>query len=62
MAATSRPATWTAAGAGVMALVEELHRAGATVVLVTHDPEIAARAQRRSARWPACCPRSGPAA
>ena len=36
----------TAAGAGVMALIEELHRAGATVVLVTHDPEIAARARR----------------
>ncbi len=36
----------TAAGAEVMRLVEELHRAGATVVLVTHDPEIAARAHR----------------
>jgi macrolide transport system ATP-binding/permease protein len=36
----------TAAGAGVMALIQDLHRAGATVVLVTHDPEIAALAQR----------------
>ena len=31
---------------GVMALIEELHREGATVVMVTHDAELAARAQR----------------
>jgi putative ABC transport system ATP-binding protein len=31
---------------GVMELIEELHRDGATVVMVTHDPELAARAQR----------------
>jgi putative ABC transport system ATP-binding protein len=31
---------------GVMELLEELHREGATIVLVTHDPELAARAQR----------------
>jgi len=30
----------------VMALLEELNRAGQAVVLVTHDPELAARAQR----------------
>lgn len=31
---------------GVMALLEELHADGATIVMVTHDPELAARAQR----------------
>ncbi len=30
----------------VMALLEELHREGATIVMVTHDPQLAARAQR----------------
>lgn len=32
---------------GVMQLIEELHRDGATIVMVTHDPELAIRAQRR---------------
>ncbi|HVS76093.1 MAG TPA: ABC transporter ATP-binding protein, partial [Steroidobacteraceae bacterium] len=31
---------------GVMTLIEELHGEGATIVMVTHDPAIAARAQR----------------
>jgi putative ABC transport system ATP-binding protein len=31
---------------GVMELLEELHREGATIVMVTHDPQLAARAQR----------------
>jgi putative ABC transport system ATP-binding protein len=31
---------------GVMQLMEELHRDGATIVMVTHDPNLAARAQR----------------
>ena len=31
---------------GVMELLEELHRDGATIVMVTHDPELAIRAQR----------------
>src|ERR1700676_461928 len=31
---------------GVMELLEELHRDGATIVMVTHDPERAIRAQR----------------
>jgi putative ABC transport system ATP-binding protein len=31
---------------GVMDLIEELHRDGATIVMVTHDPELAVRAQR----------------
>jgi putative ABC transport system ATP-binding protein len=31
---------------GVMELIEELHRGGATIVMVTHDPELAVRAQR----------------
>ena len=31
---------------GVMELLEELNRDGATIVMVTHDPELAARAQR----------------
>jgi predicted ABC-type transport system involved in lysophospholipase L1 biosynthesis ATPase subunit len=32
---------------GVMELLEELHDGGATIVMVTHDPELAARAQRQ---------------
>ncbi|PJK11736.1 ABC transporter ATP-binding protein [Lysobacteraceae bacterium NML120232] len=31
---------------GVMALLEDIHRQGATIVMVTHDPTLAARAQR----------------
>lgn len=31
---------------GVMELLEELHSDGATIVFVTHDPELAGRAQR----------------
>jgi len=31
---------------GVMELLEDLHRDGATIVMVTHDPDLAARAQR----------------
>jgi putative ABC transport system ATP-binding protein len=31
---------------GVLQLLEELHRDGATIVMVTHDPELALRAQR----------------
>jgi len=30
----------------VMGLLEELHREGSTIVMVTHDPQLAARAQR----------------
>ncbi|MCD9033131.1 ABC transporter ATP-binding protein [Luteimonas sp. Y-2-2-4F] len=30
----------------VMELLEDIHRKGATIVMVTHDPELAARAQR----------------
>ena len=36
----------SASGRRVLELIEELHRAGATVVLVTHDPAVAARASR----------------
>ena len=36
----------TAMARGVMELIEELHREGATVVMVTHDPDLAARAER----------------
>ena len=32
--------------AGVMAIFDELHRAGTTVVLITHDPAVAAHSQR----------------
>lgn len=32
---------------GVMELIEELHGGGATIVMVTHDPKLAARAQRQ---------------
>jgi putative ABC transport system ATP-binding protein len=31
---------------GVMELLEDLHRDGATIVMVTHDPDLARRAQR----------------
>jgi macrolide transport system ATP-binding/permease protein len=34
------------AGEGVLTLLEDLNRRGATVVLVTHDPEVARRARR----------------
>ena len=36
----------SAAGEGVLSLLEDLNRRGATVVLVTHDPEVARRARR----------------
>jgi putative ABC transport system ATP-binding protein len=32
---------------GVMELLHELHHAGATIVMVTHDPQLAASAQRQ---------------
>jgi putative ABC transport system ATP-binding protein len=32
---------------GVMELLEKLHRGGATIVMVTHDPKLAARTQRQ---------------
>jgi putative ABC transport system ATP-binding protein len=38
----------TTAAAAVMDLLEELHAEGVTLVLVTHDPALAARAQRRT--------------
>jgi putative ABC transport system ATP-binding protein len=34
-------------GAEVMALLEDLHQAGTTLVVVTHDRELGARARRR---------------
>jgi putative ABC transport system ATP-binding protein len=36
----------TKTGAEVMALVDELHKQGLTVVMVTHDPNVARRAER----------------
>ena len=36
----------SAAGEGVLSLLEDLNRRGATVVLVTHDPEVARHAKR----------------
>jgi putative ABC transport system ATP-binding protein len=36
----------TATGESIMDLIEELHRDGQTIVLVTHDPRIAARVHR----------------
>jgi len=35
-----------AAGAGVMTLLTEMHREGRTIVMVTHDPAVAAFAER----------------
>jgi putative ABC transport system ATP-binding protein len=37
----------SAAGAGVMALLQDLHRGGTTVVVITHDRELADRLPRR---------------
>jgi putative ABC transport system ATP-binding protein len=37
----------TAAGTEVLALLRELHGAGRTIVLITHDPEVASSAPRR---------------
>jgi macrolide transport system ATP-binding/permease protein len=34
------------AGQGVLELIKEMHRLGATVVMVTHDPDVAAVAER----------------
>jgi putative ABC transport system ATP-binding protein len=36
----------TATGAQVLDLIDELHREGLTVVVITHDPEVATRSQR----------------
>jgi putative ABC transport system ATP-binding protein len=36
----------TQMASGVMELLEELHRDGATIIMVTHDAELAARAER----------------
>ena len=36
----------TATGASIMALFEEVHRQGTAILMVTHDMEVAARAQR----------------
>jgi putative ABC transport system ATP-binding protein len=37
----------SASTADVLGLFSELHQAGSTIVLITHDPEVAARAPRR---------------
>lgn len=36
----------TETAAGVLSLIDTIQRAGTTVVMVTHDPDVAARAQR----------------
>lgn len=36
----------SATAAGVMALLDELHQSGATIIMVTHDADLAARAGR----------------
>ena len=44
---TDRSPGLPASGRLIMDLFAELHRKGETVVLITHDPEVAARAERR---------------
>src|SRR5260370_24862715 len=46
LAGESRGSLDTTAGEGVLNLLDDLNRRGATVVLVTHDPEVARRARR----------------
>jgi putative ABC transport system ATP-binding protein len=36
----------SATGAGVLALLDELHAGGLTIVVITHDPRVAERAER----------------
>ena len=44
---TSRPATSTAPPAAILALLEELNADGATIVVITHDHDLAARLPRQ---------------
>jgi len=37
----------TSTGDEVLALIEDLHRQGRSVVMITHDPDVASRAERR---------------
>jgi putative ABC transport system ATP-binding protein len=37
----------TVTGEGILDLLREIHAGGATVIVVTHDPQVAARAPRR---------------
>ena len=37
----------TAAGARLLDLVDDVHARGATIVLITHDPEVARRAHEQ---------------
>ena len=37
----------TATGASLLELLRELHRDGTTVVVITHDPDVAAAMERR---------------
>jgi putative ABC transport system ATP-binding protein len=39
----------SATGRAIMSLIDELHAQGATIVVITHDHEIAARFPRRLA-------------
>jgi putative ABC transport system ATP-binding protein len=36
-----------ASGAEILALFDRLHQAGRTIVMITHDPAVAARAEQR---------------
>ena len=42
----NQPAHWTAIGEEVMAILHQLRDRGHTVIIVTHDPQVAAQAER----------------
>jgi putative ABC transport system ATP-binding protein len=44
----NRPVIWIRKWRGVMELLEQINQAGTTILMVTHDPELAACAAQRT--------------